>query len=135
MPTYDVDCPECGRFEALLKWTADPNIDCPECGHAAFRRPCASAPTGILPTKPLVLDNKSGKALHTNSELREFERKHPNVQVVAPNDRAWTNHVDRVKNLAETRAVKRGYRDFKHQSEAMRDRSQRRAAEKKNRKG
>lgn len=68
-----------------------------------------------------MLDNKSGRALHTNQELRDFEKKNPNMHIVSPQSDQWRNHVDRVKNLAEDRAVKRGFRDFRHSAESKRD--------------
>ncbi len=37
MPTYDYQCPQCGKFEQMQSITADPLRQCPTCGSEVKR--------------------------------------------------------------------------------------------------
>lgn len=123
MPTYDVECPECGRFEALLKWQSDPVIDCPECGASAYRMPATCRTMGIIWSNPVVFDQRSGDrgAFHSKAQLRAWEADNPDKQIVATGSSEWRA----VKDDAEEHAVKAakdlGYRDADHHRSAMRE--------------
>lgn len=46
MPTYEYDCPKCGRFERFQSITAKPLRKCPRCGAAVKR--LISAGSGVI---------------------------------------------------------------------------------------
>ena len=83
-----------------------------------------------MPSKPLF-SNADGLVVDSNAKLREYKRQNPGTEVLSADSNDWRNRYDRARNLAEDRAIKRGYRDFQHQNVSRRDKKLERKANEK----
>ncbi|HIA01712.1 MAG TPA: hypothetical protein EYN66_07345 [Myxococcales bacterium] len=122
MRTFDLRCHNCGdiydvpldaptgRIKAISadEWTPK----CPDCGDPVSIIIPAVLTVGPLESKPIDLMKSVGRKFTTNSEWREYQKKNPNSRPVSITDQSWKDHYSDVRELAETRAQKQGYRGY-----------------------
>ncbi len=65
MPTYDYECPKCGRFDVFQKISAPPLDICPECG----------APVNRLISKNVAIIFKGSGFYSTDNKQKDIARK------------------------------------------------------------
>lgn len=65
MPTYDYECPQCGRFDVMQKITAPALETCPECG----------SPVQKLISKNVAIIFKGSGFYATDAKTKEYARK------------------------------------------------------------
>jgi hypothetical protein len=112
MPTYDLAC----GHEAVLNWTPNPECVCPECGAETKRLPVACRTAGIVWSNPIVFDKKAGDRgmFKSPSELRAWEAKNPDKEIVSTSGSEWRAHKDDAANGANDAAKGLGYIDRDH---------------------
>lgn len=65
MPTYDYECPKCGRFDIVQRITAPALETCPECG----------SPVQRLISKNVAIIFKGGGFYATDAKTKDYARK------------------------------------------------------------
>ena len=113
MPMYDLRClADCGYFyDVYLPLAEYGNAKCPSCAGPMRTALRAVATVGPMPSKPLVIDH-IGRTFHSRGEWNEYQRQNPDVQILSAESNHWKNHRDKVRNIANDKARKQGYRDL-----------------------
>lgn len=113
MPLYDVRCTDgCGYFNDIFAVLAEANkISCPSCGKPVVRLIRPVATVGPMPSKPLRVD-QIGRTFESNEELRDYQRKNGDVEILSSSSNKWQKHKDTARNKAEKRAKQQGFRDL-----------------------
>tara|TARA_Y100000361_G_C11125888_1_gene325901 strand:- start:817 stop:1209 length:393 start_codon:yes stop_codon:yes gene_type:complete len=121
MPLYDVRCTNgCGYFNDVFVLLKDSDkISCPSCGKPVVRLIRPVATVGPMPSKPLRVD-QIGRTFESNEELRDYQRKNGDVEILSSSSNKWLKHKDIARNKAENRAKKQGFRDLDHKRDHMR---------------
>ena len=105
---YDVllDAPK-GRVKMtdLMDWTPK----CPICDQAVTIIVPPVLTVGPMDSKPIDLTSSVGRKFTSNAEWREYQKKNPNARPVSVTDKGFRNHYDKVRELADQRAIKQGY--------------------------
>ena len=77
MPLYEYQCPDCGRFERIRKFSDAPLTECPTCGKGVQKLPSAPAiqfkGTGWYITDYARKGNGNGKSETAKSETAKGE--------------------------------------------------------------
>ncbi|MGE5397336.1 MAG: FmdB family zinc ribbon protein [Chitinophagales bacterium] len=66
MPTYDYECPKCGRFEQMQRITSPPLSNCPECGNPVQR---------LISRNVAIIFKGSGFYTTDSKKNKDFARK------------------------------------------------------------
>ena len=117
MPVYDFKCPAgCGYFnDVFVPLAQHGKTECPECSAVLTTVISEVALIGPMPSKPLVV-KQIGKSFESESAWKKYQRENPDSAVVSADSQQWKKHRDAVREKADARSRKMGYRDFEHRS-------------------
>ena len=124
MPLYDLQClGDCGvQEDVFLNLFEADNPLCPECGSKATLLVAPVRTVGPMTSKPLVM-NQLGRTFETPAQLREYKKKNPDAHFYQPNDSTWVRYKDRIRENAERKAKKKGFRDLEDQKVFQKERT------------
>jgi len=114
MPFYDIGCDACKEDFADVFASVFGHPQCPICKRDGKIKIHPVPTIGPMPSKPLRLGGAE-KLCYTNEQVREYKRANPNARFVTKDSNEWRNHYDDVRNLCDSKAKKRGYRDLEDQ--------------------
>jgi hypothetical protein len=116
---YDVmlDAPK-GRVKMsdLMDWTPR----CPICDQAVTIIVPPVLTVGPMESKPIDLTSSVGRKFTSNAQWREYLKKNPNARPVSVTDQNYKDHYNEVRELADQRAIKAGYKGFYDRKEQRR---------------
>ena len=122
MPLYDTSCTAgCGKFSdvfCLLENLED--LRCSECGSAVVRLIGSVATIGPTVSKPYAFD-QIGRTFESNSQWREYQRKHPETKVVSKDSSYYRDFYDGIKNHCNDSARKQGFVDHEDRAKVMKE--------------
>ena len=127
MPFYDFKCPEgCGYFNDVFVPLAEHGkTQCSDCGAVLQTVISEVALIGPMPSTPLVV-KQIGKSFESESAWKKYQRENPDSAIVSADSQQWRKHRDAVKEKADARSRKMGYRDFEHRkTERKKDKAKR----------
>ena len=115
MPFYDFKCPDgCGYFnDVFVNLAQHGKTECPECSALLTTVISEVALIGPMPSKPLVV-KQIGKSFESEREWKKYQRANPDSAIVSADSKQWRDHRDAVRNKADARSRKMGYRYFEH---------------------
>ena len=120
---------DCGNFEEILslrEYEAK-GLTCPTCAGEAQTVIYPVRTVGATSTRPVVMD-QIGQSFESNSEMRNYFKKHPGRQVVDKDSGEWRQMYDDTRNGCDTEAKAQGFRDVRHKQQTQKkERARKRA--------
>lgn len=112
MPLYVARCPEHGEFETFLSLAEreKTGLLCIECAQESRVVIQPVRTIGPMPSKPLVID-QIGRSFTSQSEMRQYFKKHPDRRIVENNSQDFINHRDSARAKADKKAKQLGFND------------------------
>ena len=112
MPTYDIECGECGVVEDAYYPLAElDSMVCPDCEGTAVRRLVSPVPTHGIVFSNAVYNAQLGRTFESNAEVRAYQ-KEKGVEFVSTNSQHWRDTLDYTRSRVEKLAKRKGHKDF-----------------------
>ena len=111
---------DCGIFEEILSLREyeTKGLTCPTCAGGAKTVIHPVRTIGATSTRPVVM-NQIGQSFESNSQMRNYFKKHPGRQVIDKDSAEWRSMYDDTRNGCDAEARGQGYRDVRHKQQSL----------------
>ena len=124
MPTYDIECGECGVVEDAYYPLAElDSMVCPDCAGTEVRRLISPVPTHGIVFSNAQYWPQFDRTFQSNSELRAY-KKEKNVEFVSTDSKHWQDTLDYTRSRVEKLAKRKGHKDYEDMQAATKKRKQ-----------
>ena len=109
---------DCGIFEEILslrEYEAK-GLTCPTCAGDAKTVIHPIRTIGATSTRPVVM-NQIGQSFESNSQMRNYFKKHPGRHVIDKDSAEWRNMYDDTRNSADEASRAKGFTDVRQEQQ------------------